>query len=235
VPDKVDDSVTVSLHHGPNGGIREPASRRVRALRTVVPLGAALAIASCNASSEPPLSAPVSSASSTESPSGSSAEEPPNRAEPAYSACSDPAGDSTGYPDLILVALDRPAYPFIHFHWDRSRLPADASVEALFSATSADGQRSRHFVVVIRNGSTESQYVLDPGTGERVVQRQKRDAGSASTAEAGRNSVDIDFSSEGVSASFPGSTVSPLSGGWTWTASVAVNGTVVDVCDTRTD
>jgi hypothetical protein len=203
--------------------------RRRRSVVVATPLGAAAVTAAAIAfsawSSGPTQdeniapAAPPAQSSPTSALSG-----PPNTAEPAYSACPDPVGDSTGDPDLMLVALDRPAYPFIHFHWDGSQLPPAGTVEALFDVTSADGQRSRQLVVVIVDGTVDSQYVLNPATGER--QLLDPDLVGGATPQQG-----VELSADALGATFPGSAFTPLGGGWVWTASVAVDGTVVDVCD----
>lgn len=43
--------------------------------------------------------------------------------------------------------------------------------------------------------------------------------------------VDLDATGNAVGASFPAALMAPLGTGWAWTASVSVDGTLVDICD----
>jgi hypothetical protein len=204
--------------------------RRRRAL-VAIPLGAVvlgaavaaffLALAGPATTTEP--AAPPAQSSPVSTVSGV-----PNTAEPAYSACPDPVGDTVEDPDLALVALDRPAFPFIHYHWGGSSLPSSGTVDALFTATSADGQRSRQLVVVVIGGDVMSQSVLDPATGRR----QSLDPGALTdTSVGGVRQRAVELTADGLGATFPASAFMPLGQGWNWTASIAVDGRVVDVCD----
>jgi hypothetical protein len=211
----------------------EGLRRRRRVLAVVIPAG--VAVVTAVAVAFPTWSGPAHdktvrpAAPPTESSAAPTLDRSPNTAEPAYSACPDPVGDSVGAPDLTLVALDRPTFPFIHFHWDGTRLPATGTVEALFEMTSADGQRSRRLVVVIVDGTVVSQYVLDPATGKQEFLNP--DALTDVTSEDGAAVRAVGLDPDGLGATFPASAFMPLGGGWTWTASIAVDQKVVDVCD----
>jgi hypothetical protein len=204
--------------------------RRRRAAVVAVPFGAAVLTAVVVAFSswssgltETGPAAPPAQSSSPPTLSG-----PPNTAEPVYSACPDPVGDSAGEPDLRLVALDGAAYPLIHYHWDGSHLPRTGNVEALFLATSADGRQSRQLGVVIVDGTVKSQFVLNPATGEQ----QTLDPGAdIDTSGGGGPQQGVDLSVNSLNAVFPGSAFMALGAEWTWTASITVDGAVVDVCD----
>jgi len=200
--------------------------RRRRALAVALPLGVAAAVTAVAVGSGLAFRpTPSSTFAPAASPMPTFDWSAPNTAGPAYTACDDPVGDSAGDPDLMLVSLDRPAYPFIHFHWDGSRLPAVGTVETLFEATSADGQRSRRLVVVLVDEVVEGQFVLDPATGVR------QDVDEARLRALQAQHAADESAETAVGASFPGSAVMPLGDGWTWTASVTVDGTVVDTAD----
>jgi hypothetical protein len=209
--------------------------RRRRAMAVAIPFGAAavaVAVAGLVALSSDPTrsTAPVPAATPSRSavlPLGVRAAP----ADAAFGGCSDPVGDSVGDPDLIGVALDRPVFPFIHFHWDGSRLPRTGSVEALFWATSADGQRSRQLIVEIVDGKVVDQFVRDPDTG--VEQTVVHDAFTDTTVDGVRQRA-VELSADALGASFPGAAFSPLRDGWTFVASIKVDGAVVDSCDPKT-
>ncbi len=148
--------------------------------------------------------------------------------EPKFSACVDPVGDSVGAPDLTLVALERPAWPFIHFHWDGSSLPATGAATALFWATSADGSQSRKFVVELENRVIVSEYVLDPATGAREILDYRA---FTDTTVDGKRQRSVMLSADSLGASFPGASTEPLGISWTWTASITIDEAIVDTCD----
>lgn len=207
--------------------------RRRRARAITIPFGIAAVAASVVglfawSSSPAEHSTPQPATSPVHSPTVLVLEVTSQPAEPAYSACGDRVGDSAGAPDLAWVGLDRPAFPFIHYHWDGSRLPRTGSVEALFSATSADGKRSRQLVVEIVDGTVVDQFVRDPRTGNQ--QTIVHDAFTDTTVDGVLQQA-VELSADGLGASFPGAATSPLGDGWTWTASISVDGAVVDSCD----
>lgn len=146
-------------------------------------------------------------------------QEPAQTGEPAYGGCSDPVGDSAGEPDVANFGLDRPRYPLVHYSLVAGEMPSTGLVEFSFEATSADRRRSRHLVQRIVDGTVVEQYLLDPSTGaRRDVPRSKNPYGDPGDHGVG-------------GADFPGGALSGLGDGWTWVASLSINGTVVDSCD----
>jgi hypothetical protein len=148
-------------------------------------------------------------------------------AEPAVSFCRDAVGDSIGGPDLTLVSLDRPAWPFIDFNWD-GKLPQTGSVEALFTATSADRQSSRQLGVDISDGQVVSQYVRDPQTGD--LQELNFNAFTDTKVNGVRQRA-VGLSAHGLGASWRPAATSPLGDGWTWTASILIDQRPIDTCN----
>jgi hypothetical protein len=142
-------------------------------------------------------------------------QDPSLTGDPRSWSCGD-VGDSAGEPDVRSFALDRPMYPLIHYHWDTGTLSSTEEVELRFEATSADGLRSRQLVARSIDGQVVEQFLRDPRTGAR---RDVPHDGDVTVHRA-------------IGANFPGGSLAGLGGGWTFVASLSVNGTVVDSCDT---
>ena len=132
--------------------------------------------------------------------------------------CADRVGDSAGEVDVAYFSVDRPAYPLVHYGLVAGEMPSTGLVDLRFEAMSADGGRSRHLVQRIADGTVTEQYVLDPSTGAR------RDVPLGENPYGGSGS-------HSGSARFPGGALSGLGDGWTWAASLTIDGTVVDSCD----
>lgn len=207
----------------------ETLRRRRRAWGVAIPLGAAAVAAAVvglfTLSGDPTHSTtPAPAASPTRSSAVLPLEKTDTPAVTAFGSCSDPVGDSAGDPDLTLVSGDRPAFPYIYYQWTGSSFPRIGSVEAIYWATSADGQRSRQLVVEIIDGKVVDQFVRDPLTGVRqtVLHDALTDTGEPAVSPP---------TADGLGASFPGAALSPLRDGFTWVAVIKVNGAVVDSCD----
>lgn len=183
--------------------------RRHRAGVVGLPLAAAIVVASALAA----LAVVSGPAGSETLPAAAPAgpeltlQEPATTGEPARLGCIDPAGDSVGGPDVAHFSLDRPMYPLVHYGLVSGEVPSTGLVELRFEATSADRGRSRHLVQRIADGSVIEQYLLDPSTGARR---------------------DVPHTMGG--AGFPGGALSGLGDGWTWVASLSLDGRVVDSC-----
>ena len=144
---------------------------------------------------------------------------PAKTGEPAYGGCADPVGDSAGDLDVANFGLDRPRYPLVHYTLVAGEMPSTGLVEFRFEATSADGGRSRHLVQRVLDGTVTEQYLLDPSSGaRRDVPRSVNPYGDPGDHGVG-------------GADFPGGALSGLGDGWTWGASLSINGMVVDSCD----
>ena len=211
----------------------EVLRRRRRARAIAIPFGVAAVAASVVAvfalsSSPADHSLPMPGAPPVHSSEVLPLQATSHPAGPAFSVCSDPVGDSTGGPDLTMVSLDRPAFPFIDYQWVGSGFPRTGSVQVLFWATSADGQLSRQLVVDIVDGTVVGQFVRDPRTGD---QQSVPFDGVTDTSVDGVPQRAVILSAAGLGTSFPGAATSPLGEGWTWTASVIVDGALVDSCD----
>jgi hypothetical protein len=137
----------------------------------------------------------------------------------ANDVCDDAAGDSVGDPDIDFFSLDRPSYPLFHYALVAGEMPSVGPVDYRIEAVSADGLRSRQLVQRIVDGTVVEQFLLDPSTGARLdVPLDPHPFGDPGDHGVG-------------GASFPGGSVSGLGDGWSWGASISIDGTVVDSCE----
>ena len=213
---------------------RGAALRRRRRTGAVgVPLAAAavaasVAVVSAVGARPPGGDALVAAAPSSPVPSQvpspvSSPHDPGQMTDPARMECIDSAGDSAGTPDVAFFSLDRPLVPLVHYGLVAGEMPATGAVELRFEATTADGRRSRHLVQRIVDSAVTEQYVLDPGTGaRRDVPLDPHPYGDPGDHGVG-------------GGTYPEGSLSGLGDSWTWVASLSVDGTVVDSCDTAED
>lgn len=136
----------------------------------------------------------------------------------AVGGCDDAAGDSVGEPDVDFFSLDRPSVPLFHYALVDGEMPSSGIVVFRVEATSADGTRSRELVQRTVDGTVVEQYVRDPRTGaRRDVPRDANPFGDPGDHRVG-------------GASYPAGSVGGLGDGWTWAASISLNGAVVDAC-----